>query len=179
MERVSELHTTLKKKYTIQKVLRKSQWALVFEARKKSTGDMVAVRVSEYVKIGNISGAKEWNDVATRIALRHPNILEVSDFYYNRECRRLNIISPLMGSCGYSQGVIFPPGLLLRFNVTFLALATSLLTIVTSDTDLHTVVRAKILTPVHIQYIAYQLLEALSYVHYNGFVISDLKVREC
>ena len=43
------------------------------------------------------------------------------------------------------------------------------------ETDLHAVIRAKLLEDVHKRYIAYQLLKALKYVHSAGVVHRDVK----
>lgn len=43
------------------------------------------------------------------------------------------------------------------------------------DTDLHTVIRANILEPVHKQFILYQLLKALKFIHSAGIIHRDLK----
>lgn len=43
------------------------------------------------------------------------------------------------------------------------------------DTDLHAVIRAKILEPVHKQFIVYQCLKALLYCHSGDLVHRDLK----
>ena len=45
------------------------------------------------------------------------------------------------------------------------------------DTDLHAVIRANILEEVHKQYIMYQLLKALKYMHTAGMLHRDMKVR--
>ncbi len=44
------------------------------------------------------------------------------------------------------------------------------------DTDLHAVIRANILEEVHKQYIMYQLLKALKYLHTAGMLHRDMKV---
>ena len=44
------------------------------------------------------------------------------------------------------------------------------------DTDLHAVIRANILEEVHKQYIMYQLLKALKYMHTAGMLHRDMKV---
>uniref|UniRef100_A0A7S4B662 Mitogen-activated protein kinase n=1 Tax=Chrysotila carterae TaxID=13221 RepID=A0A7S4B662_CHRCT len=43
------------------------------------------------------------------------------------------------------------------------------------ETDLHAVIHAKILEPVHKQFIVYQMLKALKYCHSGGLVHRDLK----
>ena len=43
------------------------------------------------------------------------------------------------------------------------------------ETDLHTVIRANILEPIHKQFIMYQLLKALKFLHSAGIVHRDLK----
>ena len=43
------------------------------------------------------------------------------------------------------------------------------------ETDLHAVIRANILEPVHKQFIVYQCLKALLYCHTGGLVHRDLK----
>jgi len=43
------------------------------------------------------------------------------------------------------------------------------------ETDLHAVIRANILEPVHKQFIVYQMLKALKYCHSGGLVHRDLK----
>ena len=43
------------------------------------------------------------------------------------------------------------------------------------ETDLHTVIRANILEPIHKQFIMYQLLKALKFIHSAGIVHRDLK----
>ena len=43
------------------------------------------------------------------------------------------------------------------------------------ETDLHTVIRANILEPVHKQFIMYQLLKALKFIHSAGIIHRDLK----
>lgn len=43
------------------------------------------------------------------------------------------------------------------------------------ETDLHTVIRANILEDVHKEYIVYQMLKALKYVHSAGIIHRDLK----
>ena len=43
------------------------------------------------------------------------------------------------------------------------------------DTDLHAVIRANILEEVHKQYIMYQLLKALKYMHTAGMLHRDMK----
>jgi len=47
------------------------------------------------------------------------------------------------------------------------------------DTDLHAVIRANILEEVHKQYIMYQLLKALKYLHTAGMLHRDMKVYMC
>ena len=47
------------------------------------------------------------------------------------------------------------------------------------DTDLHAVIRANILEEVHKQYIMYQLLKALKYLHTAGMLHRDMKVVPC
>ena len=43
------------------------------------------------------------------------------------------------------------------------------------ETDLHTVIRANILEPIHKQFIMYQLLKALKFIHSAGIIHRDLK----
>jgi len=43
------------------------------------------------------------------------------------------------------------------------------------DTDLHAVIRANILEPIHKQYIIYQLLKSLKYLHSASILHRDLK----
>ena len=43
------------------------------------------------------------------------------------------------------------------------------------ETDLHTVMRANILEPIHKQFIMYQLLKALKFIHSAGIIHRDLK----
>jgi len=43
------------------------------------------------------------------------------------------------------------------------------------ETDLHNVIRANILKPIHKQFVMYQLLKALKYIHTAGIVHRDLK----
>jgi mitogen-activated protein kinase 15 len=43
------------------------------------------------------------------------------------------------------------------------------------ETDLHTVIRANILEPIHKQFIIYQLLKALKFIHSAGIIHRDLK----
>jgi mitogen-activated protein kinase 15 len=45
-----------------------------------------------------------------------------------------------------------------------------------AETDLHEVIRAKILENVHKQYIIYQLLKALKYMHSGDVLHRDMKV---
>jgi mitogen-activated protein kinase 15 len=45
------------------------------------------------------------------------------------------------------------------------------------ETDLHAVIRANILEEIHKQYVIYQLLKALKYMHTADLVHRDLKVR--
>ena len=47
---------------------------------------------------------------------------------------------------------------------------------VRAETDLHEVIRAKILEDVHKQYIIYQLLKALKYMHSGDVLHRDMKV---
>ena len=46
------------------------------------------------------------------------------------------------------------------------------------ETDLHTVIRSNILEPIHKQFVMYQLLKALKFIHSAGIVHRDLKPRE-
>lgn len=46
----------------------------------------------------------------------------------------------------------------------------------TTETDLHAVIRANILEEVHKQYILYQLLKALKYMHTGWVLHRDMKV---
>ena len=43
------------------------------------------------------------------------------------------------------------------------------------ETDLHKVIRANLLNPLHKQYIIYQLLKCLKYVHSGDLIHRDLK----
>ena len=43
------------------------------------------------------------------------------------------------------------------------------------ETDLHTVIRSNILEPIHKQFVMYQLLKALKFIHSAGIVHRDLK----
>ena len=43
------------------------------------------------------------------------------------------------------------------------------------ETDLHVVIRGKILEEVHFRYITYQILKALKYVHSAELIHRDLK----
>ena len=43
------------------------------------------------------------------------------------------------------------------------------------ETDLHTVIRCNILEPIHKQFVMYQLLKALKFIHSAGIVHRDLK----
>ena len=43
------------------------------------------------------------------------------------------------------------------------------------ETDLHTVIRANILEPIHKQFIIYQLLKALKFIHRAAIIHRDLK----
>lgn len=43
------------------------------------------------------------------------------------------------------------------------------------ETDLHTVIRAKILEPIHKKFIIYQLLKSLKFIHSAGIIHRDLK----
>jgi mitogen-activated protein kinase 15 len=43
------------------------------------------------------------------------------------------------------------------------------------ETDLHAVIRAKIMADIHKQYITYQLLKCLKYIHSSGVIHRDLK----
>lgn len=43
------------------------------------------------------------------------------------------------------------------------------------ETDLHTVIRANILEPIHKQFIMYQILKALKFIHSAGIIHRDLK----
>ena len=43
------------------------------------------------------------------------------------------------------------------------------------DTDLHAAIRARILTDIHKQYIIYQVLKSLKYMHSANLVHRDLK----
>ena len=43
------------------------------------------------------------------------------------------------------------------------------------ETDLHKVVRANILEPIHKKYIIYQLIKALKYIHSADLIHRDLK----
>lgn len=43
------------------------------------------------------------------------------------------------------------------------------------ETDLHKVIRANILEPIHKKYVIYQLLKALKYIHSAELIHRDLK----
>ena len=43
------------------------------------------------------------------------------------------------------------------------------------ETDLHAVIRAKILQDIHKKYIIYQVCKALKYMHTGGLIHRDLK----
>ena len=43
------------------------------------------------------------------------------------------------------------------------------------DTDLHVVIRANILEEVHKQFVVYQMLKALKYIHSADLIHRDLK----
>ena len=43
------------------------------------------------------------------------------------------------------------------------------------DTDLHTVIRANICEEIHIQYITWQVLKALKYIHSTNIIHRDIK----
>lgn len=47
------------------------------------------------------------------------------------------------------------------------------------ETDLHQVIRANILEDIHKQYVVYQILRAIKYIHSGGLMHRDLKPSNC
>lgn len=135
-----EIEAHVLDRYEIIKKLGKGAYGVVWKAKDKTTGMVVALK-KVYDAFQNSTDAQ-------------------------RTYREVMYLQQLKGH----DNIIGLLSILRAYNNKDLYLVFDLM-----DTDLHIVIRAKILKPVHKQFIMYQLFKALKYMHSAQLVHRDLK----
>ncbi len=112
---------------------------------------MYCVSVFSLALYGNIKDTRG-QDTRHTVIFRKLIFLycEICSLVFMQICVSVSCISTLQGTC---------------INVLFLLL----------ETDLHSVIRATILEPIHKKYVIYQLSKALKFIHSAGLVHRDVK----
>lgn len=135
-----EVEPHVSERFEIIQKLGKGAYGVVWKARNRKTGQMVALK-KVYDAFQNSTDAQ-------------------------RTYREVMYLQHLNGH----ENIIRLLSIIRAFNNKDLYLVFDLM-----ETDLHVVIRAKILKPIHKQFILYQLFKALKYIHSADMIHRDLK----
>ena len=204
MSSVDEVDKHVLRKYEISSKLGKGAYAVVFKAVDKKTKQVVALKKIFDAFQNQTDAQRTFREIMYLQALAtpqpHPNIIRLQNFLKaenDKDIVRLRRsraphfsgagASPRAAGHGILRSLRVAP--LLAFTprrwkccLTPIptrsvpgALSCQYLVFDFMETDLHAVIRANILEPVHKQFIVYQTLKALKYCHTGGLLHRDLK----
>lgn len=135
-----EIETHITERYDIIQKLGKGAYGIVWKARDKQTGAIIALKKIYDAFQNSTDAQRTYREVMYLQHLKgHDNIVSLLSLHRASNNKDLYLVFDIM------------------------------------ETDLHAVIKARLLRPVHKQFIMYQLFKSLKYIHSAGLVHRDLK----
>ena len=150
------------RKYDIQQKLGKGAYAVVFKAIDKKTKETVAIKKIFDAFQNPTDAQRTFREIAYLLMLQGVSVFDSS-------------ADPAAPKQSAASGVAHPNIIKLRNFHKAENDKDVYLVFDFMETDLHAVVRANILEPVHKQFIVYQTLKSIKYCHTAGLLHRDLK----
>ena len=160
---VEKVDKHISRKYDIQQKLGKGAYAVVFKAIDKKTKDVVAIKKIFDAFQNQTDAQRTFREIAYLLMLQ------------GVQCFNSSADAASSKAVAASGGIAHPNIIKLRNFHKAENDKDVYLVFDFMETDLHAVVRANILEPVHKQFIVYQSLKALKYCHTAGLLHRDLK----